>query len=49
MNRSRGAAEKKPYQPPKLVVYGDLTEMTKAAGSMSNHLDGATMGNRKTA
>jgi hypothetical protein len=30
---------KKPYQPPKLLVYGDLTEMTKSAGQ-KGRLDG---------
>jgi hypothetical protein len=32
---------KKPYQPPKLLVYGDLAEMTKALGR-SSKLDGGT-------
>jgi hypothetical protein len=32
---------KKPYQPPKLLVYGDLAEMTKALGT-SSKLDGGT-------
>jgi hypothetical protein len=40
---------KKPYQPPKLVVYGDLAEITRSAGSM-HMLDGGTMvGMRRTA
>jgi len=30
---------KKPYQPPKLLVYGDLAEMTKAIGT-KGHADG---------
>jgi hypothetical protein len=30
---------KKPYQPPKLLVYGDLAEMTRAAGTKSK-IDG---------
>ena len=39
---------KKSYQPPKLVVYGDLTEITKSSGNM-NMLDGGTVkGTRKT-
>jgi len=33
------SAKKKPYQPPKLLVYGDLTQMTQAVGS-KGHLDG---------
>lgn len=32
---------KKPYQPPKLLVYGGLAEMTKAAGNKF-HIDGGT-------
>jgi hypothetical protein len=32
---------KKPYQPPKLLVYGDLAEMTRAAGTVSK-TDGGT-------
>jgi hypothetical protein len=32
---------KKPYQPPKLLVYGDLAEMTRAVGTKSQ-LDGGT-------
>ncbi len=39
---------KKQYRKPQLVVYGDLTEMTRSAGSMMSQLDGATKGNRKT-
>jgi hypothetical protein len=37
---------KKLYQPPKLVVYGDLAEITRSAGSM-HMLDGGTMGGMK--
>jgi hypothetical protein len=33
--------DKKTYQPPKLLVYGDLAEMTKAVGTKSN-IDGGT-------
>jgi hypothetical protein len=32
---------KKPYQPPRLLVYGDLAEMTKAVGTKSK-IDGGT-------
>jgi len=32
---------KKAYLPPKLLVYGDLAEMTKAVGTVSN-IDGGT-------
>ena len=40
--------EKKPYQPPKLLVYGDLTQLTQARGA-KGHLDGGTrLGKRRT-
>jgi hypothetical protein len=32
---SEKTTAKKPYQSPKLLVYGDLTEMTKSAGTKS--------------
>jgi hypothetical protein len=36
MNRpSEKPAKKKPYQSPKLLVYGNLTEMTQSAGRKS--------------
>jgi hypothetical protein len=35
------ASAKKPYQPPKLLVYGDLTEMTLTMAGMKGHLDGS--------
>ncbi len=35
---------KKPYQSPKLLVYGDLTEMTKSRGALGKS-DGAVGGN----
>jgi hypothetical protein len=36
---------KKPYEPPKLSVYGDLSQMTKAGPSMSPNRDnGGTTG-----
>lgn len=39
---------KKPYVPPKLLIYGNLTEQTRSAGGMG-HLDGGMMiGMRKT-
>ena len=38
---------KKPYVPPKLIVYGNLTEMTKAAGEKGTP-DGGTAPNRRT-
>lgn len=33
MKQPQESVAKKPYQPPKLLVYGDLTEMTKAVGT----------------
>jgi len=38
MKPQAAAPSKKPYRPPKLVVYGDLTEMTQAmfAGGMTD-------------
>ncbi len=47
MTRKPPAARKKPYQAPKLTVYGDLTEMTKATGNMGQ-LDGGKASKRKT-
>jgi len=43
------ASAKKPYHPPKLLVYGNLTEMTLAKAGMKGNLDGGmTTGFRKT-
>ena len=39
MKQSSKTPAKKPYQSPKLLVYGDLTEMTKSTGR-SGRLDG---------
>lgn len=42
------ASAKKPYQAPKLLVYGSLTEMTLTK-SNKGHLDGSkTVGMRRT-
>lgn len=35
------ASAKKPYQAPKLFVYGNLTEMTLTMAGKSTHLDGS--------
>lgn len=35
------AQKKKPYQPPKLLVYGDLSQMTRGLGG-SGRLDGGS-------
>jgi len=40
------APVKKPYQPPKLIIYGDLTQMTQGMFAAMGMLDG--MGTRKT-
>ncbi len=39
---------KKPYHPPKLLVYGDLTEMTKSLGSKGNVDGGHGFNKRRT-
>jgi hypothetical protein len=35
------ASAKKPYQPPKLLVYGNLTEMTLTMSGNKGNLDGS--------
>jgi hypothetical protein len=43
------ASAKKPYQPPKLLVYGNLTEMTLTMAGNKGNLDGGkTLLMRKT-
>lgn len=37
---------KKPYEPPKLLIYGNLTEMTKAAGN-GGRIDGGVRPSNK--
>jgi hypothetical protein len=39
---------KKPYQPPKLHVYGNLAEMTKARGTKGNPDGGIRPRKRRT-
>lgn len=41
------ASEKKPYERPRLDVYGDIREIAKSIG-MSGMADGATHGATKT-
>jgi hypothetical protein len=42
------AVPKKPYQAPKLHVYGNLTEMTQARTSIvTHHMDGGTVGTKR--
>jgi hypothetical protein len=50
MTRPAEPSAKKPYQAPKLLVYGNLTEMTQAAGAARATADGGfRSGMRKTA
>jgi hypothetical protein len=42
------APAKKPYQQPKLIIYGNLTEMT-LAGAAKGTIDSRGTGNVKTA
>jgi hypothetical protein len=44
-NKDRPA--RKPYESPKLEVYGDIRDVTESAG-MTGSLDGAAMGPNKT-
>jgi hypothetical protein len=39
---------KKSYESPRLVVYGDIREITKAAGSAGSEGDGGVHPNNKT-
>jgi hypothetical protein len=48
MNRPEEASAKKPYQAPKLLVYGNLTEMTQARSNKRSAGDGGKAGKRKT-
>jgi len=45
---SEKPVHKKPYQPPKLLVYGDLTQMTQATGSHGKLDGGMGLGKRRT-
>jgi hypothetical protein len=42
------APKKKPYQAPKLLVYGDLTEMTKTKGPRGMTDGGSLLGMKRT-
>jgi len=44
--REQKASLKKPYEPPRLLVYGDLAEMTKSGG-MTGQVD-MIKGNTRT-
>jgi hypothetical protein len=41
------AQKKKPYQSPKLLVYGDLSQMTRSSGKIGQK-DGGSGLNRRT-
>ena len=43
-----GGSAKKPYQSPRLVIYGDIREITETAGMLSHTPDGAAHGMDKT-
>lgn len=44
---NRDASDKKPYERPRLDVYGDIREIAKSIG-MSGMADGAVHGSTKT-
>jgi hypothetical protein len=46
MRRAPTTPVKRPYQPPKFISYGDLTQMTKARFKGAGRMDGVGM--RKT-
>jgi hypothetical protein len=49
MNRASAKQEKKkPYEPPKLIVYGNLGEMTQSKGTFGQPDRGGTGLKRKT-
>ena len=41
-------AKKKPFQAPKLLVYGDLTQMTQAVGTKGQPDGGRAFGRRRS-
>jgi hypothetical protein len=49
MNRPKAASAKKPYEAPKLLIYGNLLEMTQATNMMGMMDGGPIGGPRKTA
>ena len=46
MKRASEVPVKKPYHAPKLIVYGDLTQLTMATGSMKGQIDHVKPTNR---
>lgn len=48
MKQASKEPAKKPYQPPKLLVYGNLAEMTKSKGNKGKFDGGGRPGRRHT-
>lgn len=48
MKQASKELTRKPYQPPKLHVYGNLAEMTKALGNKGKRDGGGSPAKRKT-
>jgi hypothetical protein len=48
MKQATKELARKPYQPPKLLVYGDLAELTKARGNKGKVDGGARPLHRRT-
>jgi hypothetical protein len=48
MKQPSEKSTKKPYQSPKLLVYGDLAEMTKAVGRLARIDGGGNPQKRRT-
>ncbi|HKY23498.1 MAG TPA: hypothetical protein VJM31_19940 [Vicinamibacterales bacterium] len=48
-DRAQSGVPKRPYQTPRLDVYGDIREVTDSVGMKSMKADGATGMNTKTA
>jgi hypothetical protein len=42
------AADKKPFEPPRLTVYGDITMLTRMVGRLGNTDGGKGVGNPRT-
>jgi len=48
MSSTEKESPKKPYHPPKLIIYGDLRELTEASASGNPNADGGYGGILKT-
>jgi hypothetical protein len=46
MSSSTDRSAKKPYETPRLFVYGDIREITKTVGTTSKTADGGTKGEK---